>query len=218
MCFNEQVSLFTYFLGSIGSIILYNYSSLKPEAIFYLWVCLMQLIEFFLWKSQNCINENTNTNGHTHTDHNTTKQNLLFTKLGIFINHLEPIIYWLAILYFSTLPSYVNYLMFIFIIVSSFYMKNILSHTYCTSVTKESYPHLYWKWNQGPFANIYYIYFLLMLILLSQHNKIYGNYHSSLILVSFILSYFIYKDSHVVGSMWCFAASFAPWALWINYH
>jgi hypothetical protein len=213
MCFNASVSLFTYLFGSIGSVILYNFSNLKPEAVFYLWVCLMQLIEFFLWKSQNCNNTPILSNPTA------TQRNLLFTKLGIFINHFEPIVYWLAILYFSytSLPSYVNYLMILFVIFTLFYLKNILTHQQCTTVTKESYPHLFWEWNQGPYASLYYIYFLIMLVLLAQHNSIYGSYHSSLIVISFILSYLIYKDTHTVGAMWCFAASFAPWALWINY-
>jgi hypothetical protein len=208
MCFNASVSLFTFLFGSVGSVILYKFSDLKPEAIFYLWVCLMQLIEYFIWKSQNC-----------EVNYYERNVNLFFSKIGVFVNHFEPIIYWLAIMYLSkyTLHSSVSYLMILFVLLTFYYLKNIMYQSQCTTVTKESYPHLYWYWNQGSYSSLYYLYFLLMLVLLSLNNPIYGNYHSMLIVVSFIISYLIYKDTHTVGAMWCFAASFAPWALWLVY-
>ena len=53
MCFNAPVSLTTFLIGIIGSIRLF-YLNYKAEAIFYAWVVLMQLIEFFLWRNQPC--------------------------------------------------------------------------------------------------------------------------------------------------------------------
>jgi hypothetical protein len=102
MCFNEQVSILTYIVGIIGCINLYFNLDLKVEAIFFACVVQMQLVEYFLWNNQSC-----------------NQMNIDTTKVGIIINHMEPIVLWIAILLLSkhVLPVYVNILMILFVIV-----------------------------------------------------------------------------------------------------
>ena len=99
MCFIAPVSLTTFLIGIIGSLRLF-YLNYKAEAIFYAWVVLMQLIEFFLWRNQPC-----------------NKTNLIVTNIGMLINHLEPIALWVGIILFSKkeLPTFVNILLLIYL-------------------------------------------------------------------------------------------------------
>lgn len=199
MCFNSTISILTWVIGMLGSFRLY-YLRYYPEAIFYIWVIQMQLIEYFLWKSNEmsngvCLNEN-----------------ISASKLGIIINHTEPIVFWLAMLYFGyTLKYEINIIMIFFIIFTIFYTKNVLLDE-CTVISEKSKPHLHWKWNSGDYSIYYYIIFISVLVMLSlfglRSNR--GKIHSLVILISYFTSYIIYGDKHSTGSMWCFMAAFIP--------
>lgn len=104
----------------------------------------MQLIEYFLWKNQPCNATN-------------TPKNVKTTKFGILVNHLEPIVLWLAVLYLSKkkLPSSINYFMVFFIITTIIYTINSLKKVECTTVSEQSEPHLRWKWNREKMSGIY---------------------------------------------------------------
>jgi hypothetical protein len=93
MCYNKEVSLTTYIAGIIGCINLYFNFNLKVEAIFFGFVIQMQLIEYVIWDNISC-----------------NDTNVLTSKIGTIINHMEPIILWVAILFLSTksLPHWVN--------------------------------------------------------------------------------------------------------------
>lgn len=194
MCFSAEVSLLTYVIGILGSINLW-YLQLYPEAIFYSWVIQMQLIEFILWNNNAC-----------------NSINQITTKTGIIINHLEPVILWLAIVYFSNsqLPKFVHQYMILFLLITIIYTISVFNDN-CTSVTNTSKPHLFWAWNNHSYASYYYALFLLALLLLSiyglQNN---GTTHALLVLLSFAVSHFIYKGKQTIGAMWCFMAAFAP--------
>jgi hypothetical protein len=205
MCFNAEVSLVTYFTGLIGAALLFK-ENYRPEAIFFAWVIQMQLIEYFLWKNQPC-NELTNIN------------NVNTTKFGIIINHMEPIILWLAILYLSKkkLPSAINYFMLIFILITIVYSINSLKKIECTTVTDKSSPHLHWKWNFEKYGKFFYALFVLALVLLSYYGLEKGKINSFVIFISFLISYYVYKDKKSVGAMWCFIAAFGPWILLLLY-
>lgn len=207
MCYNAPISLFTYVFGMYFSYILYK-KGFKAEAIFYIWVIQMQLIEYFLWKNQPC-SQKRNSN-----DNIINQNNLFISKIGIVLNHLEPIVFWIAILYFyGNLPVIINYIMILFCIFTFYYTKNAIESNECTTVTPESYPHLHWKWNYQNNHVYYYIYFLITLILLSLYGLKKGYINSIIIILSYAISYYIYEKKHAVGAMWCFAASFAPFLL-----
>ena len=110
MCFNSRVSIITFIIGILGSINLFNLGY-KPESFFYAWVVLMQLIEFFLWRNQPC-----------------NETNKKISNLGMFINHMEPIVFWIAILFFhaNRLPLWVNLYMLFYLVFTLIYTKNAL--------------------------------------------------------------------------------------------
>lgn len=200
MCFNAEVSLNMYILGTVGYINLYL-KGFKAEAMLYACVIQMQLIEYFLWKSQQ-------------NDEN----NRLMTKLGILINHLEPIIFWLGIKYYGLeLPKWLDIMMLSYIIYSIIYTKSAWKSLTTTHVSKESKPHLHWKWNEGEGHDLFYAYFLLVLYLLSVYGLKNGSVHGMFVLLSFAISYIIYGNKHSVGAMWCFIAALGPWLIPLFY-
>lgn len=199
MCFNAPVSITTFLIGIIGSIRLYKLN-FKAEALFYSWVVLMQLVEYFLWKNQPC-----------------NDTNLIVTNAGMLINHLEPIALWIGIILFSEkqlpLPINIILLLYLFITIQytrTYFQKNKLK---CTSPTPESSPHLHWKWNYGKHYQYYYSFFLICLVLLSLYGLKNGSINAFLLVASYLLSYVIYGDKHSVGAMWCLFAAFVPWII-----
>lgn len=209
MCFSANVSISTYIIGMIGSIILL-FQGYIPEGIIYIWVIQMQLIEFVLWKTI------PNNNKYSCI---LPSLNIITTKLGIIINHLEPIVLWLAIILFSkkVLPNIIHIVLILFIIVSILYTLQVLKVNECTIVTDKSYPHLQWNWNHGTSAAYYYIFFLLVLLILCIFGLERGFVNAFIVLFSFLISWAIYGEKHSVGAMWCFAASFGPWILIFAY-
>lgn len=206
MCYSSEVSLLTYSTGMLGCWYLYK-SGRKIESIFYAWVIQMQLIEFFLWRNQF---------GKNSSQSDLVKYaNKVFTYAGILVNHAEPIVLWLAVMYYTKkkLPLWVTSYMLMFTIVISKYTMEVLMRADYTTVTKESSPHLYWKWNNGDNGKVIYGIFLGALIVLFCQLPKTGKFNAFLATVSFGLSYYIYRDKKVVGSMWCFASAFAPWIL-----
>jgi hypothetical protein len=194
MCFNDRVSILTYIIGMIGCINLYFNLDLKVEAIFFAWVIQMQLIEYFLWTNQSCNQENINV-----------------TKTGIIINHLEPIVLWVAILVLSkyNLPTYVNILMTIFLLATYLYTTTVFTDE-CTM--KEG-KHLVWKWNMGEYANYYYIFFLICMNLLLINGVDNGTKLAIMSTISYAISIMIYGSEKSIGAMWCFFAAFVPWII-----
>lgn len=199
MCFNAPVSLITFIIGIVGSIRLYLLGQ-KPEAIFFAWVCLMQLIEFFLWRNQSC-----------------NDVNKKFTYAGMIVNHLEPVVLWIAILYYNKkLPDWVNISMVLYLILMFLYTKGLLKNRKdfeCTEVTEESTPHLHWKWNYGNYYKLFYSFFLICLIILSFYGVDKGYVSAGITLISYAISYVVYDKYKSVGAMWCFLAAFCPWII-----
>jgi hypothetical protein len=199
MCFNAPVSLLAFIIGIIGSIRLFMLD-FKPEAIFFGWVTLMQIIEFFIWKNQPC-----------------NKINLAVTNIGMFINHMEPIVLWMAILIFSKkeLPLPVNIILMIFLLFTICYTKMYFKKNKieCTTETPTSTPHLHWKWNYGQNYKLYYGFFLFCLILLSIFGLKDGFVSAFILLLSYFVSYVIYGSTHGFGSIWCFIGALSPWII-----
>jgi len=201
MCFNAEVSMATYLFGMMGCFFLFQKKH-YIEAITFMCVLQMQLIEFFLWRLQ----------------HPTQcSLNKLFAYAGIIINHLEPVVLYLAILYFARhrLPPWTHWIVFIYMITATFYVARSLKKQSCVVATLTSNPHLYWNWTHGKYYQIFYFLFLLTVCLLCFYGleAPYNQFVAWNILLFFLLSYVIYGKKFVVGSMWCFFSSFIPWIL-----
>lgn len=205
MCFNADVSISTYLIGMVGCFFLYQKKH-YIEALTFACVLQMQLIEFFLWNSQNC--------------HDPMQRdiNIVSSQLGVIINHLEPIVLYLSILYFvkKPLPLWLHVVVFVYLISAIWYVLGALTQQSCVVVTEFSSPHLYWHWNtSGQYYPFFYILFLCTICFLFFYGlqAPYHQFVSFLVLFFFLLSYVMYRKKLVVGSMWCFFSSFLPWIL-----
>ena len=56
MCYNWQSSIFSFIVGSTCSVYLLQQKDkyIRHAGAFFIVVCLMQLVEFFIWIDQDC--------------------------------------------------------------------------------------------------------------------------------------------------------------------
>ena len=194
MCWSKEVSLVSWILGTIGSLLLYKRD--KAMGLFLLVTCQMQLIDGLLWISY---------------ENNNLDMNLLVSKIGAIINNLEPIVLWLGIPNPSRLLNSMGYL---YTTLAIFYTNHVIKNMKPSNVTKESAPHLVWDWNHQKYATRFYYFAFLPFITYgvyyaSEKNVIIG----SIPIVSLLTSTLVYHRTKSVGSMWCFFAVGTPWAL-----
>jgi len=221
MCFNENISLLTYFTGLGGSAALLNQNRI-PESLFYGWVVQMQLVDYFLWKNQPCSITKNNKICNKDELLNCNQINNYTTVAGIIINHLEPLVLFSSIMLFSnkTLPNIVIILFILFMIFMAFYTFNIFKNednnkdNLCTTVSEESDPHLHWKWNYEKYNFVMTVFFVIILVILSYFGLEKGYQNALIILIGFLISKKIYGNKRSTGAMWCFMAAFAPWILY----
>ena len=87
MCYNKDVSIYTYIIGLVSSYLLLTNEkkSLKIIGCFFIVVIQMQLVEYFLWNNIKC-----------------NSKNITISNIGALLNFIQPIILYIAILGLST--------------------------------------------------------------------------------------------------------------------
>ena len=207
MCFSPLASITTFIIGIIGAILCFRMgtSTDKLIGLFFGFVSSMQGIEFILWKNQEC-----------------NMINKVATILGMILNHMQPIILSILIILLNDNLSQTTKQIIILstiiytIVITSYSIQFINDKDGCT--LKNEHVHLKWDWTSMNY-NIVYLLFLFMLIFLfyvGTPDRNSGIILSIISLISYIFSYFIYSKKNVVGSLWCFFASFTP-ILWFIY-
>jgi hypothetical protein len=205
MCFSPLASISTFIIGIIGAILCLTLGTPTDKLVgyFFGFVSSMQGIEFLLWINQDCNNINK-----------------FISLLGMILNHLQPIILSILILLLnnnlSTTTKQIIILSTIIyaIVITAYSFQLKEENDKCT--LKNEFKHLEWKWNDMKNKTIVYMLFLFMLILLfyvGTPDKKSGVILSAISLISYLISYFIYKDEKVIGALWCLFASFTP-ILW----
>lgn len=195
MCFNATVSITTYVTGLLGCVLLALRKRAYAEALFYSCVVQMQLLEYFLWLDPTC-----------------SPRNKKITRLAVLVNHAEPFALYLPLLLTGRLPRWVHAWMASYFVLTVLYSTRVLHADLCTTVTRESDPHLEWKWNDGQLHVLFYSLFLFTLITLCLFLRR-GTFQASMVFVSYVVSYGVYNQKKSVGAMWCFAAALAPFVL-----
>lgn len=199
-CYNKEVSLLTYIIGSVSSIylILTNNKSYKITGSFFLLVSQMQLIEYLLWKSYaNC------------DDYNKKVSNI-----GSILNNIQPIIFYLFVRYFNKNSdlknkTLLNVLIGIYLLCVITYSRDVYP-VECT--TLDEYNHLYWKWNYKECKRIFYVIFVSILVLLNYYGleKPYNILFASIFLGTYLLSLYKYGNTKAIGAMWCWYSALVP--------
>lgn len=197
MCFNSTISLTTFVLGVLSSILLsvYGNPKFKKEnvtvSIFTLFIVVMQLFDYLFWTDLN------NLNGI----------NKISTLVASIINPSQPIILYIIKLLIYT-PIHFTTRDIILLLLNCIYTITVIVGYISflkngDLITNKSHKHLKWKWLKyynGPF---YLLLFALNIFYLSN---------LSYSLVSFILIYLFFGLSYLlfnyhVGEIWCFFGS-----------
>ena len=204
MCFNKDVSILSYLIGFAGCILLY-YRDYKIEGLFYLFIIQMQLIEYLLWLNNSC-----------------NLINKTITKIGIVLNHIQPIILYFLIIYFnSNVDKYTKIIIHLIIIIYIISTIAYLIYNYklldsCT-IGIENKKELFWEIQHGHLFEYYHIFvfaiFFMVLLGFKKHNYL----NAYIILASIIISYIVYDKNKAVGTIWCLFAAYIPLLLNIVY-
>lgn len=199
MCFSAEASIQSFIAGIIGSYLTISLGSVDDKIIGYFlgFVSLMQGIEYLLWNHQKC-----------------DKYNQFLSYSGMILNHIQPIVFAIIILYFNPKTEYTKTicsLIIIYTLVIIPYSLQYVKEKTCTLKSK-CHPHLVWNWNNMKYANIRYITFISVVCLtsiLGFPNKIIGIMGAIGLLVSYTTSKIVYpKDA--VGALWCYYIAFVP--------
>lgn len=200
MCFNYKVSLLTFTIGTIFSILLIKFGNPqyklenKISGIFLIFISLIQWMDFLFWidiKNDYGINKIT-------------------TILGPILNVGQPLILYLIKYYYYqpniwkgwNLPvAILNllYLMYFLSIYTKFIYKEKL-------ITGTHHNHLSWPWLK--YTNP--LYYLILLVI-----NIFYLFNFKYALVLFLITYFFLFISrkyfyYNTGELWCFFGAFIP--------
>jgi hypothetical protein len=199
MCHNKEISITTFLIGTILNIYLFTtYSNpiVKLIAIMWEYILLMQLIEFFVWLDQ------TKSNFHKIT-----------TRITLLLNLLQPVIILFImicmspyqdrsknILSLSLLTIYIGYMFLIL-----YNDKEPVEYLTPTDTCN----HLDYKWwSTGNYGVIYYLLPIIVSVFLYIKPLSLSVFQNFYILITIVLSYFIYGCG--IPSIWCWLAAFAP--------
>lgn len=184
----------TFGIGTLGTAALFK--TAPALSIFFATVVVMQLYEALLWRQRG----------------RCTPTNDAVSKIAALTNHAQPLVLFFACrafmapvhpgaepLAWAALGAYA--------IAAALVTKRFAEHEACTEVTANG---LEWKWNAAE-PRLYALY------MASVCATLYSYFGSSLVtwitVVSFGLSYWLYKGTKMVGSMWCFFGALLPWLL-----
>jgi hypothetical protein len=201
MCYSEELSLLSLSVGLIASLALIYFGNKesantnKMIGYFYLFVTLMQLVEYFLWLDQGCNNG----------------LNYIGSMIGPILNHLQPVLMLvLANMYLESanvismralIPLNVIYLIYAYYKYGSY-----ISDSSNLCVETNECDHLNWTWKKD--FN-YLFYFIISFI-----NAI-NFYENKNFMVVFAASYLllllsIFNFNKNVGEFWCLMVTAVP--------
>jgi hypothetical protein len=202
MCFNYKVSLLTFSIGTIFSLLLYKYGNKnysvenKITGIYFIFIAAIQFMDFLFWIDID----------------NKLGINKITTILGPFLNTCQPIILYLIKYIYNkpdvfTLTNYnllVAILNLLYLILFLLGYKQFITHS--KLVTKPENGHLKWPWLE--YAHPYFYLILTTINIFYLFNFKYAA--SIFIIVKFFLFLSAKFFNYHIGEMWCFFGSFTP--------
>ena len=201
MCYSKNLSALSFIFGITSGILLIkfgnieNYSTNKAIAIFFIFVSLMQFIEYLMWSDLKCDNGS----------------NKIASQFGPILNHLQPIM--LLIVCFIYLKSnklisnnlllFTNLIYFVYMIHKYINFVNIPENL-CTKTNEDG--HLSWNWISDFNYNFYHALMFINIINYSSNKNLITSMIVSYIM--FIISY--YKFNKNIGEFWCLMVTGIP--------
>jgi hypothetical protein len=201
MCYNKNISIYTYIIGVTSCILLLRNDnpSLQIIGFFFFIAIQMQLIDYFLWSNNKCNSVNIN-----------------ISNVGSMINFIQPIMLYLAIIYFNKniekhKKTKISIVIFLYVLSLALYSLNLFPLG-CSGVTKSSYPYLQWSWHYKKYPNFICAMFPISLTLLFYYglDKPYNVYVALISIISFVISFIIYNEKKAFGNIWCWFSAFIP--------
>jgi hypothetical protein len=203
MCYSKSLSLKSFLFGIISSIYLYNKHNDKSDiviSLFFAFVSLMQLVEYFLWSDLKCTGVNQTT-----------------SKIGILLNHFQPVVFLIInMLYLESNNNINQNILIILNVIYSIYVmydyKRFLDEkNFCVEPNKKG--HLDWTWKH----NFNYFYYHLITFLNLYNYNHYTNLTLSILLsyVLFFISLTKFKDN--IGEFWCLMVTGIPFLFSLNF-
>lgn len=181
MCFSEPVSWATFSASMAGCALLFPHNPALAGTLAV--VGSMQAYEALLWR-----------------DH----ENRATIAAAIVTNHVQPFVF-LGLSAFQA-----GYLSLGAALCTLAYAIALPAYfrTLSTTTVKKTPEGLVWQWNYGPHSGLLYGLFLASLV--GTALAYYTPWHAAVVVVTYALSYALYQDTNMVGSMWCFFAAFLP--------
>jgi len=207
MCFNYKVSLFTFSLGVIFSILLMLYGNKKyalenkVSGVFFLFISAIQFMDFLFWIDL----------------HNKLGINKITTILGPILNVGQPIIlYLIKYLYYSpdvlSLKNFNSPIAVLNMMYLIYFIKmyiTFLTNEKLVTVTKNK--HLDWPWIKYTNPIFYLILFALNIFYLFNFK-----YACILFIIIYFFLYLSIKYfNYSSPELWCFFGSFIPLIMFV---
>ena len=201
MCYSKDLSFKSLTFGIIASLTLIflgntqSSSTNKAIGYFYLFVSLMQLVEYFIWSDINCV----------------SGLKKFASLTGPILNHLQPII----LLIFATIfidsaniiplniiiPANIIYFLY-----TGYKYYQYIQNPSNLCIRTNSCGHINWSWKKD---YNYLFYFAISFINIANF------YTNTNLLVSFILSYLlliisVFNFNENIGEFWCLMVTGIP--------
>jgi hypothetical protein len=211
MCYSKKVSKNSFIINVITCCILYN-SKIRDNkilAIFFGFVGLMQLFDWIFWETQPFIKGLPKTGSVDIA----LQINFILTKIAMIVNHLQPIVFALAIYYFNgNIGEYSKVLLLVYSIVALMYSISVYNEIDYTKEKLEpnsGKSTLYWQWNSKNNNSLVYLLFVCILGLLAYENLSYP-VNVIIVVLNFFTFFVAYNKNTNVGRYWCAWSSIIP--------
>ena len=192
MCWNEDISINTFIFACLALLFIFftnTFTKYKTKTfdnhlvyLFFLEVAAMQLIEFFLWR--NLKNKSLNK---------------LFSQIASVVVFIQPLTLMLMIP--NIIIKFVIILLYLIFVIAYYVYRGIYNPIiFHTSIGTNG--HLSWEWmNYKGYENIFSFIYLLFFVtsLLFIKNTLLCLF----VLISLIISLFLYYKYNTFSSMWC---------------
>lgn len=220
MCWSAEVSLISFIIGFVASIILIirNKPMDRVWGLIFMFIIFMQLLEFLLW-----LDQPTKNSSDCNSSPYKGKLNRTVSLIATFFNLLQPLFSCLVVLFFIPKKD-LTFSHTVLIIALSIYSigfviwlfdKKIYNKKLCTipCQTDCNNHHLQWQWTDRNYVGeyIWILYYMLSLVVLSSLIKIKGGlYLTVFIALTFVLSLTVYPFKKAFGAWWCVMSVLGP--------
>jgi len=198
MCISAEASRNMFLGGLVSSVLIMKFGLKKLEkynlflVITFLYVILMQIIDYLIWTDLNCKNG----------------RNKLAGIAGSFLNYSQPLL--VLLIGYLVLSKRINkkivilnvvYSILFLIFLYIFYTKG----KYCSKVDPET-GNIIWNWTKDKFMIIMIIAYIVTLFtnLLSFSDNKYMILVNGFIIGYLLLVVFNIKNYNSIGNLWCF--------------